>query len=556
MEQEENSEFQARFQQAKYLNQEKKFAAAVDLWTVLFEMEPQHLGVLRGFSQALFQAQHFEQCLEILDIRLGFEREQLSTRLRIAKCFQRLHKNIDAENVWQQLAELHPKNVKVLNGQASFYSKVGQYEKSISISEKLMGLDKEHYQTLLRLSRTYILLKKPELAQVYISDLNLYYPNDENVILVNLRHFRYNLDYDGAINYLETKGVESPRISIEKAAIYSLKGNIAEAYRECSVASQKHPEFVTLRKHRLVYAASNPDLLRDYLWKLFTEDIDLVASDKALCVEFARLNIELGKSISDVAALLNDKLDAENRRLLESLSDDFLLGENASSRRELLVDNISEPVSFSKKRGGSRVLICFTGVAHKLGKFPVSYLDSLFAEYGIEVIILRDFSHNLYFQGVPTLGNNLDDTIASLKKLTEGKVIYTLGSSGGGLAALIYGEILNAKKVMCFSAPTNVQYDHMKRIGDFRGQALIKRINRVFHSDILDAKNTLTENTIKNIWLFYGELNEEDKNHAHYLQEFSNVKINSLPRVSEHNTLWEIATKGLAREVFQEFVNS
>ncbi len=66
-------------------------------------------------------------------------------------------------------------------------------------------------------------------------------------------------------------------------------------------------------------------------------------------------------------------------------------------------------------------------------------------------IFLRDIRNNWYRDGINTNLNSREKLLEFLKEQTKGLDIITVGSSAGGYAALLYGNLLNAKKIFAFS---------------------------------------------------------------------------------------------------------
>ena len=76
--------------------------------------------------------------------------------------------------------------------------------------------------------------------------------------------------------------------------------------------------------------------------------------------------------------------------------------------------------------------------------------------YGHKHIFIRDIIKQWYLTGI---NGNLDQPsrlLDFLKKETEGYRIITLGSSAGGFAAVIYGQLLNAETILSFNGQFQV----------------------------------------------------------------------------------------------------
>lgn len=68
------------------------------------------------------------------------------------------------------------------------------------------------------------------------------------------------------------------------------------------------------------------------------------------------------------------------------------------------------------------------------------------------LIFVRDIQKQWYLEGV-SVKNNTPELLANqLKELCKDYTIYTIGSSAGGFAALLFGSMIKAKRVYAFNA--------------------------------------------------------------------------------------------------------
>lgn len=67
-------------------------------------------------------------------------------------------------------------------------------------------------------------------------------------------------------------------------------------------------------------------------------------------------------------------------------------------------------------------------------------------------IFIRDIQKQWYLNGINTELNSIEKVLSFLKKETAGyEEIITIGSSAGGFAAVLFGELLNANKILSFN---------------------------------------------------------------------------------------------------------
>jgi len=90
--------------------------------------------------------------------------------------------------------------------------------------------------------------------------------------------------------------------------------------------------------------------------------------------------------------------------------------------------------------------------------FTKRILDKDFYEwYNIRIskackhIYIRDIFKQWYLGGINTEINSPEKLLLFLQKETEGLNIVTLGSSAGGYAAVLYGQLLQAEKILTFN---------------------------------------------------------------------------------------------------------
>ena len=68
-------------------------------------------------------------------------------------------------------------------------------------------------------------------------------------------------------------------------------------------------------------------------------------------------------------------------------------------------------------------------------------------------ILIRDIANAWYHRGVPGLGRHVDDVAASLRTLVRTirpSEVTTVGQSDGGYAAIMFGMLLGADRIVAF----------------------------------------------------------------------------------------------------------
>ena len=78
-------------------------------------------------------------------------------------------------------------------------------------------------------------------------------------------------------------------------------------------------------------------------------------------------------------------------------------------------------------------------------------------KYGYKHIFIRDIQKQWYLGGINSDINNPQKLLEFLKNETEGYSIVMVGSSAGGFAATIYGQLLNAEKIYSFNGQFEIR---------------------------------------------------------------------------------------------------
>ena len=79
-----------------------------------------------------------------------------------------------------------------------------------------------------------------------------------------------------------------------------------------------------------------------------------------------------------------------------------------------------------------------------------------FVRYAHMHIFVRDVQKQWYIEGISKKYNSPNALLTLLQELTVGFRVFTIGSSAGGFAALLYGGLLQADRVYAFNAQLNL----------------------------------------------------------------------------------------------------
>ncbi len=158
------------------------------------------------------------------------------------------------------------------------------------------------------------------------------------------------------------------------------------------------------------------------------------------------------------------------------------------------------------------LIISFAGLGDQFQfKNILSALD-------VNIIYLRDLRHNWYLNGVPGVGNNVEEITVFLSEQINQhsfRKIITVGASAGGFAALLFGSQIGADVIMAFSPQTFM--DRFRRLlyWDRRWEDRRKEIytGNASNRSYVDLKPVM-KTFEGEVQLFYDKNHRLDKIHA------------------------------------------
>jgi hypothetical protein len=124
----------------------------------------------------------------------------------------------------------------------------------------------------------------------------------------------------------------------------------------------------------------------------------------------------------------------------------------------------------------STLLIAFGGLR---GEFGMPFFEFSTLTEGLEVkrLFVRDLRQAWYHRGMPGYGDSLMDVESALARIVEREQpdrLVMVGNSAGGYAALLFGTLLGAERVLCFSPQTLVDPDALAAMDDRRWHAWLQ----------------------------------------------------------------------------------
>ena len=211
------------------------------------------------------------------------------------------------------------------------------------------------------------------------------------------------------------------------------------------------------------------------------------------------------------------------------------------------------PVEKRILENSDTLVVIFSGMATQLSMPPAEFMRT-FLSKNISVIFIKDFWQCWYQKGLLGISNNIQDTVTYLRQelseISYKKLVF-IGTSAGGYASLLFGNLLNADNVLCFSPQTNIQRKVFNR---FKSQdSRLKDID--FNCPYLDLNQTFKLHDYSGkINIYFGEHNLVDKEHASNLIDFEYVNLIPLATDS-HNTAEYLKEQGKLDKILEAKIN-
>ncbi len=107
-------------------------------------------------------------------------------------------------------------------------------------------------------------------------------------------------------------------------------------------------------------------------------------------------------------------------------------------------------------------------------------------------IFIRDIRKQWYIGGINSKLDTPSKLADFLKKETEGYTVYTIGSSAGGFAAILFGSLLQVKRVYAFNSQLNLKVT-MQSSTSVVDPILFDKVNDAVLKSYFDLSNFITD---------------------------------------------------------------
>lgn len=144
-------------------------------------------------------------------------------------------------------------------------------------------------------------------------------------------------------------------------------------------------------------------------------------------------------------------------------------------------------------------------------------------------IFLRDIQKQWYIEGINKDINTPELLYEFLLKETVGYTVITIGSSAGGYAAVLYGSLLSAKRILTFNGQFEIK--SLLSISSYERDPLIFRKVNDSVAKYYDLKSIIEIND--NVYYFVSLNSNWDISQYNYIRDISQIKVIGF-RTSHH----------------------
>lgn len=192
-----------------------------------------------------------------------------------------------------------------------------------------------------------------------------------------------------------------------------------------------------------------------------------------------------------------------------------------------------DTVMHAVQANSETAIIAFSGLKVRPGRFHLFNLVKHFPESSI--VLVRDPANNWYNTGLPSIGDTVEEIAAAIdRQLTElhAKRIVAVGSSMGGYAAILFGCMLGAERVVALSPQTLLDPELPVLVPSAEVPLQVPDLKPVMH----DAPQTHVELAVS--WE-----NLLDVFHAQRVADVPSARVLGVP-ISKHILAVELDGKG------------
>ena len=201
------------------------------------------------------------------------------------------------------------------------------------------------------------------------------------------------------------------------------------------------------------------------------------------------------------------------------------------------------------------LIVIFASDGFLINEIPsFNFYNILSENKSYDKLFLRDMKRNYYMDGLGKTTKNFYETISFIKTTISKKKyknVFSLGSSSGGFAAILFGNILKFRKVLAFNPQTVLSKEKELEIKDFyfanRASKELRAKNNSdkYFQNCLNLKKLIPFTT--RVEIHYSGLSQIDKNYANHIKHPNCVLIEY--QSSSHLLAYQLRESGKLKSI-------
>jgi hypothetical protein len=198
------------------------------------------------------------------------------------------------------------------------------------------------------------------------------------------------------------------------------------------------------------------------------------------------------------------------------------------------------------------LFITFGGLANQLSMPQFEFRNFLTNNFkSIDFVFIKDPGQFWYFNGIPGLGNNIHEVSEYLKNMIDEikpEKVITLGTSAGGFASILFGNLIGADHLISFNPQTilNKTINHVGHARKLEVLRILGESNKYY--DLLNLDNNIDQK----IHIVYGNNDKNDVNMAKRMEVWPNVKTYAFK--GDHGIVRVLRQNGELLKFFNEII--
>jgi hypothetical protein len=220
------------------------------------------------------------------------------------------------------------------------------------------------------------------------------------------------------------------------------------------------------------------------------------------------------------------------------------------------LEDPTAPICSDMKVESSTLLLAFGGMKGKLDIPPFEFFG-LTGDMPTKRLFVRDLKQAWYHQGVRRHGSTIPEVAEHLNRLIGRQQIERLvvvGTSAGGYAALIFGSLLGADRVLCWGPQTTLDLEVLGQMDDHRWDDKIAGLmsSHGLDRDWIDLRRALPAARVAptRYELFFDDAYLPDRLHVERLSDVEGVQLRPIAG-GEHEVARQMRKTGELEQVLR-----